>query len=220
MESIILMTETLKSFDAMSDADAGAILKALLRHAIGQEENLSDSPVVQAVYPLIEQQVDRMSAIREKRAAAGRIGGEVCLKQNEANVSKTKQTEANGEQTETNPAPIPIPIPNKEKGILTDTERESADPEVQRAFQEFNAMRTKIKKPLTDAAKKRAWMKLKTLAGEDPKLAVQILNQSTDHCWQDLYALKPPDNVIKKPNSFFDFDQRNDDLDAIIRKEM
>jgi hypothetical protein len=53
----------------------------------------------------------------------------------------------------------------------------------------FKAMRTKIKKPLTDRAATMAIRKLGELRdeGHDP---AAVLDQSTLHCWQDLYALK------------------------------
>lgn len=59
------------------------------------------------------------------------------------------------------------------------------------AFKEFVAMRNKIKKPLsTKQALTRMMNKLGKLSGGDNDLAVKILNQSVDHCWQDVYALK------------------------------
>ncbi|MCD7724905.1 MAG: hypothetical protein LUI12_05045 [Clostridiales bacterium] len=59
------------------------------------------------------------------------------------------------------------------------------------AFREFLVMRDKIKKPLaTKQALTRAINKVNKLSGGDNDLAIKILNQSTDHCWQDLYELK------------------------------
>lgn len=65
-----------------------------------------------------------------------------------------------------------------------------ADQTVFAAFTEFEKMRKMIKKPLTDLAKTRALSKLERLSGGAPDKAVAILNQSVDHCWQDLYELK------------------------------
>lgn len=52
----------------------------------------------------------------------------------------------------------------------------------------FKAMRTKTKKPLTDRAASMAMRKLAELRdqGEDP---AAVLDQSTLHCWQDLYPV-------------------------------
>ncbi len=59
------------------------------------------------------------------------------------------------------------------------------------AFKEFLAMRNKIKKPIaTKQALTRMMNKIEKLSGGDNDLAIKILNQSTDHCWQDVYELK------------------------------
>lgn len=67
------------------------------------------------------------------------------------------------------------------------------DDAVLAAFQEWERMRKMIKKPLTDLAKTRAVSKLEKLSGGDTDKAVAILEQSVDHCWQDLYELKTGD---------------------------
>lgn len=59
------------------------------------------------------------------------------------------------------------------------------------AFKEFLVMRNKIKKPIaTKNAMTRMMNKIAKLSGGDNDLAVKILNQSTDHCWSDVYELK------------------------------
>ena len=59
------------------------------------------------------------------------------------------------------------------------------------AFKEFLTMRNKIKKPIaTKQALTRMMNKLEKLSNGDNDLAIKILNQSTDHCWSDVYKLK------------------------------
>lgn len=59
------------------------------------------------------------------------------------------------------------------------------------AFNEYVTMRKRIKKPIcTDKALHRAMNALEKLSGGDNDLAVKILNQSVDHCWQGLFELK------------------------------
>ena len=84
----------------------------------------------------------------------------------------------------------------KEKKERT-TDSLMTDDLVAAAFDEFAKMRKMIKKPLTDLAKTRAINKLHHLSADDPQTAVAILNQSVDHCWQDLYDLK--DDAPAKP---------------------
>lgn len=63
------------------------------------------------------------------------------------------------------------------------------------AFKEFLVMRNKIKKPIaTKQALTRMMNKIEKLSGGDNDLAIKILNQSTDHCWQDVYELKEDNN--------------------------
>ena len=73
------------------------------------------------------------------------------------------------------------------------------------SFLEFIKMRKTIKKPMTDNAIKRAINKLDKLAGTDDNLAIQIVNQSVDHCWQDFYPLKSYDGVRGKEQTAQDY---------------
>lgn len=68
-------------------------------------------------------------------------------------------------------------------------------------------MRKKIKKPIcTDKALHRAMNTLEKLSGGDNDLAVKILNQSVDHCWQGLFELKE-DNSNKQQGKKNVFDE-------------
>ena len=75
------------------------------------------------------------------------------------------------------------------------------------AFKEFLTMRNKIKKPLaTKQALTRMMNKIEKLSGGDNDLAIKILNQSTDHCWQDVYELKSDSGGNQTGNSGIDWD--------------
>lgn len=75
------------------------------------------------------------------------------------------------------------------------------------AFKEFLTMRNKIKKPLaTKQALTRMMNKINKLSGGDNDLAIKILNQSTDHCWQDVYELKSDIGGNRTGNSGIDWD--------------
>ena len=75
------------------------------------------------------------------------------------------------------------------------------------AFKEFLTMRNKIKKPLaTKQALTRMMNKIEKLSCGDNDLAIKILNQSTDHCWQDVYELKSDGVVNRVGNSGIDWD--------------
>ena len=66
----------------------------------------------------------------------------------------------------------------------------SNNPNLESAFKDFVAMRKSLKKPLTNNALTRLKNKLNKLSGGNVDLAIAILNQSVDHCWQDVYELK------------------------------
>ena len=75
------------------------------------------------------------------------------------------------------------------------------------AFNEFLTMRNKIKKPLaTKQALTRMMNKVEKLSEGDNNLAIKILNQSTDHCWQDVYELKSDSGGNRTGNSGIDWD--------------
>ena len=169
MKDITLMEESLEAIAKLSDKDAGKLLKVLIRHTEGDEP--TDLPLIlSVVYPLVATQVDRIAAVREKRAEAGRKGGsktEANAKQNEANV---KQNEANAKQTlspepepvpEPEPEPVPEPVPmpepeHRETALKRSKEivlPQSIDQDIVReALVDFRAMRAKLRKPLTPRA--------------------------------------------------------------------
>jgi predicted phage replisome organizer len=60
------------------------------------------------------------------------------------------------------------------------------DSELYQALKEHEEMRKKIKKPMTDGAKKRMITELKKYPREE---WIPMLNQSTDHCWQGVFPL-------------------------------
>lgn len=71
---------------------------------------------------------------------------------------------------------------------------------LQTALSDFIKMRKAIKKPLTDNALQRLINKLYKLSA-DTDTQIAILNQSTDHCWQDLYELKNHSKKTTEPSS-------------------
>lgn len=61
------------------------------------------------------------------------------------------------------------------------------DDELLRTLRDFELMRTKIKKPMTDRAKQLLVSKLEKYPIEQQ---IPVLEQSIVHCWQDIYDLK------------------------------
>ncbi len=64
------------------------------------------------------------------------------------------------------------------------------DNEFNEAFMDFLNMRKKIKKPATERAVKLLLKKVLQLSNNNKERAIEIIDQSTVNCWQDLYQLK------------------------------
>lgn len=128
-----------KTLQAISNEDAGILMKALFAHANGEEPVLDGSVIAKALYIGIADQVDRLDAFRKSKKDAGRLGGIMSgqtrskMKQNEANV---KQTEAKWSNAEQNEPPYPNPYPDIYKGI-------QRNPKVQRSMG-FSTERTDV----------------------------------------------------------------------------
>ena len=99
--------------------------------------------------------------------------------QTNANKSKAKQSKEKQSKAEEKKA---------KETIFADFA--SGDADLLSALQGFEAMRNKIKKPMTDQAKKRLVTELEKLAPGDRDAQIAILHQSEDHCWAGVFALK------------------------------
>lgn len=88
-----------------------------------------------------------------------------------------------------------IDINNKRKDIPKGISKRKpnvffSDGTLQTTFEEFMDMRKKIKKPMTDGAIERCVKKVNKLSNNNIAIAIEILRQSIDHCWLDVYELK------------------------------
>lgn len=98
-------------------------------------------------------------------------------------------------------------VKSKEKGSYEPKKKNEPyfpdDERLEFAFREFLSMRVKTKKPITSKqGMTRMLNKLQQLAGDDNDLAVKILEQSTDHCWTDIYELKTDSDWGRKKTNY------------------
>jgi hypothetical protein len=70
------------------------------------------------------------------------------------------------------------------------------DEELYKALKEHEAMRKRIKKPIEDGGKKRLISALQKFPREQ---WIQILNNSTDHCWLGVFPLDEKAKAAAKP---------------------
>ena len=91
-----------KTLQAISNEDAGILMKALFAHANGEEPVLDGSVIAKALYIGIADQVDRLDAFRKSKTRSKK-------EQSGANGSKSPQTAT--------PYPYPNPYPDIYKGV-------------------------------------------------------------------------------------------------------
>lgn len=120
----------------------------------------------------------------EARSNKGK-GNEIEIeKEIEIDIEKDIEGESEGE---------PRKAPKKKRDAFE--EFAAVDKELLKALRDFEQMRTKIKKPLTERAKEMLIEKLKTFP---PDHWVRILEQSVMHDWQGIFELKGEKQTYSK----------------------
>ena len=205
-QSIVIYTDLLQHVQKLSLDEAGAVFIAILNYSsTGEMPELSAA--ADMCFSFIRAQIDRDSQkwenIREKRAASGRIGGVASgesRKQNEANeanASFVKQNEAN--EAVTVPVPVPVTVPvNKKKADKPLDEFDSA-------IEYFKDHRKKLKKPMSDRAVELLKGKLETLAPNDKKQQIALINNAIEKGWQGVYPMdnyKKGDRVSRRTTAY------------------
>lgn len=110
-----LFTDYAETFDEMSDAEAGRLIKAVLLYgASGEVRTLSGAE--RLVFGIIKRQIDRDSGAAEAHKIAGQSGGRPKTKQNQTEPNETKQN-----QTEPNRAMTKEKEKEKEEDNKTKT---------------------------------------------------------------------------------------------------
>lgn len=190
--------EYLEEMDILSDAEFGRLIRALLAYSItGEERELSGGE--KAHWKRVRNRENRfqesfennekVKTERAKNAAKARWDNAQAYSSNACDAQACTSILSNAKNAYTKPKPKPKLEPKNKKDIYAAFAAD--DVALFEALTEFDKMRTTIKKPMTDKARERLCKNLTKLAGEDSTLMVKILEQSTFHCWQDVYALKP-----------------------------
>lgn len=226
-DSFIIFTESWELVSLLSQQQKGILLEALFRYTADEELPEMDN-ITMVVFTSMRQKIDyankRYEEIREKRAAAGRASGEArrtsvkSVEQNEHMLNVFNKTNL----TDTDTVTVTDTV-SKEKY----KEKEPPQPkcplfeheEVVTAWREWVEMRRKTKKPITtERTRQMAINKLMELSKGDAEEAVKVLNQSTDHCWVGLFAVKDEWQRPKpQPTAYAPKDNRKIDYDAVIR---
>jgi len=151
----------------------------------------------------------QISEIRSNAGKAGAIAKQMLAiaKQNQANTSKGKESKV------------------KENKVKEIKEKEIKEKEIKRAippcfdsieFKEclnnFEIMRNKIRKPLTERAFELLINELKKLSNDDQLIAIKIMERSILNSWQGIFELK---NNRPKSNQFEFLEEVKDEQENI-----
>lgn len=192
----------LKSIETLSDAEIGRLFTACLAYSeTGISPKLSGNE--RHVYPTIKAQIDRdrdkYTSFIKKQSENGKKGGAPVGNQNARIYHPDQDYEEQAEQ----PKPIQTSLrkgEGKGKGKGERSRDIGAAPSApllpvmdSQEWKDFVAMRSKIKKPMTDRAASMAVSELEKLAPGNLSMQKEILNQSTYNCWQGLFQLKGGD---------------------------
>jgi len=198
-QSIVIYTDLLQHVQKLSLDEAGSVFIAILNYSsTGEIPELSAA--ADMCFSFVRAQIDRDSQkwenIREKRALSGRIGGVASgesrkqNKANEASASFVKQNEANEAVTVPVNVPVNVTVPVNTKKHKADKPLDEFDI----AIGFFKDHRKKLKKPMSDHAIELLKTKLETLAPNDKKQQIALINHAIEKGWQGVY---PMDNLKK-----------------------
>lgn len=183
--------EYLEEMDILSDAEFGRLIRALLEYSMtGEEKELSGGE--KAHWKRVR---NRENRYQER------------FEDNEKSKTERAKNAANARWSNAKNANASESIPSNAKNANTNTKTKAdtkantntkdifaafaaSDAVLMDSLTAFEQMRKQIKKPLTDRAKTGICKKLVSLSGENRGIMAQILDQSTLHCWQDVYELK------------------------------
>ena len=208
-----LLHEYLEEMDILSDAEFGRLCRALLVYsADGKEVQLEGAEKV--LWKRVKRQEDRFRESYEEQLQSKRNAGKkgaakrwrnmeydgtaiaddsVAMAECDtaivgmAGVGKNGDTETKPEiKTETETSVVDKP-PQKEKADAF-SKFAGSDACLMAALKDFEKMRRTIKKPMTDRAKQMLVNKLRKEFS--PESWIAVLEQSINHCWTDVYALK------------------------------
>lgn len=195
-EYTALPYEYLEEMARLSDAEYGRLIRALQTYSItGQEPDLKGAEVNHWIrvrnrenrYQASFEEQDKAKTDRATRAAQARWANAKNANACTSITSNAKNAKTNTEtKTNTKTKNIPPKSPQGDAfGALAGDDKALSD-----ALTAFAAMRKQIKAPMTDRAKSMMAKRLNELSGGDHAAMIAILDQSTVHCWKDVYELK------------------------------
>lgn len=168
--------------------EQSAVMLAICAYALDEKEPALTG-TAKAIFSLVRPTLDAS----RRKAANGKAGGE--RKQTESKTeANDKQTASEKEDKKENKNKKENKCYNPQPPVGVFEGFAGEDKELLSALKAFEAMRNKIKKPMSNDAKGRLVAKLQRMSS-DRSMWVAMLNQSEDKCWSDVYELKEGNHV-------------------------
>lgn len=188
-KAVIIYADWIKKFEALTDDEAGKLIKHFFRYVNDQNPKAVDR-MTELLFIDIEQSLKRDLKKWEERAERSRENG---LKggrpPKEENLEKPEETQ----RVILKPRK-PDSVNDSVSVIVKDTVKdkkgkESASP-FDLVFSDFLLMRKTIRKPCSSRAQELIKNKLEDFAPKDVITQIKILEQSIENSWQTVYPLK------------------------------
>lgn len=193
-KGVTILFSLSEAINALNDSDRGKLLSAILDYAEhGATPKFSGE--LKIVFACVKPTIDNNISAYENRCQRNSQNAKKRWNINEKQENATECERIQKMQTQANDAKVNKSKVNemkvkegKEKNIKK--ENFVIPPEIAEAFSEFEKMRNRIKKPMTDRAKRDALAKLERLAPHNYELQNKILDQSIFNCYVGLFPLK------------------------------
>lgn len=215
MKELKFYTSWAKRTKALSDAEFGRLVIAMLRYAydgsspaLGGRESL--------LWDEFKEEIDRQRTAYDNRVAGLTKARASRWQQIETDYKQIgtdyKQIETDYRDNlsfrESTPPTTPgkeTPAPLKKTSPKGESKESSLSPAIEQALKDFKDMRNRMRKPMTQLAVDLLIQKLEKLAPGDEKTQVAILMQSIENGWTGVYELKQEQKKDRQRNTLLNY---------------
>lgn len=198
--SFLMYLDHITVIDALSNEDAGMLIKALYHYASGNGNPKDLSPVANVVFLMMQSQMKL--DLKKWRETCVKNKQNIKKRWNKKNTNVYKRIPSDTKNTDN----------EYEKDNDTDNEYENV---FNKTIDDFKKHRKQLKKPMTEKAVSLLLTKLDTIANSEEE-KIQILNQSIENGWQGIFPLK---ETQKQKNEPFDLFKNYKEKEIIIDVE-
>lgn len=196
-KSFILYCDQKGVWDKLDDAQAGRLIKHILRYVNDENPTAPDFITELAFEPIkqsLKRDLKKWSNQQEQRSEAGKRSAEV--RKRNAQLAQRDSTTVNDRSissTDNVNGSVSDSV-NVSDSVKKEEQHSLLDDSVAQVFEEFIQHRKQLKKPMTKIAISRMISKLNKY---EPRTAEQMLVQSMENGWSGIFELKEKDNGKK-----------------------